>query len=105
MDWLHLLLAIAGELGGTFCFKLASVSGKPVFYWGVALGYASALWMFGLSLKTIDVSIAYAVWSGIGIVVTTLLGFAYFHEPLDARKLLYIALILSGVVGLNLVSD
>lgn len=102
MDWVYLLLAIVCELCGTFCFKLTSVTGKPFFFVGVTIGYAFAFWFFGLCLKTIDVSIAYAVWSGIGIVGTSIVGILYFNETAGFTKLLYIALILFSVIGLNL---
>lgn len=102
MDWIFLLIAIAAELFGTFCFKLSSVNGQLVHFGGVAIGYAVAIGAFQLCLKTIDISIAYAVWSGIGIVGTSLLGFLYFNESLSGTKPLYIALILFSVVGLNL---
>ncbi|HEY9907132.1 MAG TPA: multidrug efflux SMR transporter [Thermosynechococcaceae cyanobacterium] len=102
MEWVYLILAIAAELCGTFCFKLSSVSGQPIYFLGVAIGYGVAIAAFQLCLKAIDISVAYAVWSGIGIVGTSLLGVLFFDENLSGRKPLYIALILVSVIGLNL---
>ena len=102
MDWLFLLLAIVSEIIGTLCFKGASDSGNQVFYIGVAIGYALAVWLFGLCLRTIEVGIAYAVWSGIGIVGTSTLGILLFQERTSISKLLYMILIVVSVIGLNL---
>ena len=56
-----------------------------------------------MALATIPVGVAYAIWSGIGIVSIALIGFAWFSEPLSPVSLLFIAMIIVGAVGLNLV--
>ena len=57
---------------------------------------------FNISLAKIDVSVAYAVWSALGTTLVTAVGFFWFGESLDATKVLYLGMIVSGVVGLNL---
>jgi small multidrug resistance pump len=57
---------------------------------------------FNISLAKLDVSVAYAVWSALGTTLVTAVGFFFFGESLDMTKLLYLSMIVSGVVGLNL---
>jgi small multidrug resistance pump len=57
-----------------------------------------------LSLKRLDVSLAYAIWSGAGTVLITVIGIILFKEPATVLKMLFIAMIVAGVVGLNLVT-
>ena len=55
-----------------------------------------------LALKRINISVAYAIWSGIGTAIITTIGILWFKEPVNALKLISIALIIIGLVGLNL---
>jgi small multidrug resistance pump len=64
--------------------------------------YALSLGMLTLALKRIDVSVAYAVWSGVGTALIATIGVLWFREPATALKLISLALIVIGVVGLNL---
>jgi len=64
--------------------------------------YTLSLGMLTLALKRIDVSVAYAVWSGVGTALIATIGVLWFKEPATAFKLISIALIIVGVVGLNL---
>lgn len=69
----------------------------------VAAGTASVV-ILSQSVKTLPVSTAYAMWTGIGAVGTTILGMWLFNEPRDVARLICIALIISGIVGLRLIS-
>ena len=102
MDWIFLFIAIACEIFGTTCLKLASGFTKSFYTVGAAIGYPLAFIFFGLSLKNIEVSIAYAIWSGVGIIGTSLLGSLLFNEYLSPTKILFIVLIFVGVMGLNI---
>lgn len=64
--------------------------------------YSMSFTALTFALKGIDVSLAYAIWSGIGTVLITFIGIMYFHEPLTSLKIISVALIIAGVVGLNL---
>jgi small multidrug resistance pump len=64
--------------------------------------YTLSMGMLTLALKKIDVSVAYAVWSGVGTALIATIGVVWFKEPATAFKLISIALIIVGVVGLNL---
>ncbi len=102
MAWIFLLLAIACEIFATTSLKLASGVSKPIYLIGAVVGYPLSFSFFALSLKTIEISIAYAVWSGIGIIGTSLLGALVFQENLNPSKMLFICLILAGAIGLSL---
>jgi quaternary ammonium compound-resistance protein SugE len=65
---------------------------------------AGSIALLGLALKTLPIGTAYAVWTGIGAVGTALLGIALFDEPATAARLASIGLIVSGIVGLKLVT-
>ncbi|HIK54289.1 MAG TPA: multidrug efflux SMR transporter [Synechococcales cyanobacterium M55_K2018_004] len=103
MAWILLLLAIASEIFATTCLKLTDGFTKPVFLIGSVIGYPLAFGFFGFSLKEIDVSIGYAIWSGIGVIGTSMLGAMLFKEQIGFTKMLCIALITIGLIGLNLV--
>jgi len=64
--------------------------------------YALSFGMLTLALKKLDMSVAYAVWSGVGTALIATIGVLWFKEPATALKLISIALIIAGVVGLNM---
>ncbi len=64
--------------------------------------YAISLFLLTLSLRSIDVSVAYAIWSGLGTALIAAIGILWFGEPATALKLVSLVLIVAGVVGLNL---
>ncbi len=101
-SWIYLVVAILLEVGGTTCMKLSN--GFEKIYPAVLMGifYILSFAALTMALKKIDVSIAYAVWSGIGTAVITIIGVIYFREPASLVKFGSIALIILGVVGLNL---
>ncbi|GET40943.1 small multidrug resistance protein [Microseira wollei NIES-4236] len=72
---------------------------------GWVIGYPLAFGFFGFSLKEIEVSIAYAIWSGIGTIATSVLGVMPFKESIGFIKIFYIAPLTIGLVGLNLVKQ
>ncbi len=65
--------------------------------------YIGTLIMLTFALKELNMSLVYAIWSGVGITLITLVGYFFFEESFSVAKLLFIALIIIGVVGLNLV--
>ena len=68
------------------------------------IAMAISIWLLSISLKTLPVGSAYAVWTGIGAVGTAILGIILFHESKDILKILFILMIVAGLVGLRLVS-
>ena len=102
MAWFLLILAILLEVSGTTSMKLSHGFTRRgptlmmfVFY---GLGFVPLT----LSLRHIDLSLAYAIWSGMGTAIVTVIGIFYFKEPATLIKVLCIALIVFGVIGLNI---
>ncbi|MFY9553656.1 MAG: multidrug efflux SMR transporter [Blastocatellia bacterium] len=102
MTWLYLVLAILLEVSGTTCMKLSDGFTKVVPSILLFVFYTLSFGMLTLALKRLDVSVAYAVWSGVGTALIATIGVLWFKEPLTALKLISLALIIVGVVALNL---
>ena len=103
-NWLFLFIAIIAEVIATSALKSSEGFTKPIASIVVVLGYMIAFYCLSLTLKTIPVGIAYAVWSGIGIVLITTVAWIVFDQKLDVWGIVGIALIMSGVLILNLLS-
>jgi multidrug transporter EmrE-like cation transporter len=105
MPWIFLAIAIAGEVVGTTALK-ASNGFANWSYGGLSiLAYAVAFYFLAIVLKTIPVGVAYGIWSGAGVALVTVIGIFVFGQKLDLLGYLGIALIVSGVLVLNLLSD
>lgn len=102
IQWVYLLLAILFEIAGTTSMKLSEGFTKLVPSILLVLFYLGSLAFLTLTLKKIDVSVAYAIWSGMGIVLIAIIGFLYFNEQFSLVKLFAILMIVIGVVTLNL---
>ena len=102
MTWVYLGLAILLEVFGTTCMKLSEGFTKTVPSILLFVFYTLSFGMLTLALKKFDVSIAYAVWSGVGTALIASIGVLWFKEPATAIKLVSLGLIILGVVGLNL---
>lgn len=102
--WLFLVLAIISEVAGTSALKAAE--GFTNFWPStiVVLGYASAFYFLSLTLKTIPVGIAYAIWSGVGTVLIALVAWVFMKQRLDLPAVAGILLIIAGVLVINLFS-
>lgn len=103
-NWLILFIAIVAEVIATSALKSSEGFTKPMASIVVVLGYMIAFYCLSLTLKTIPVAIAYAVWSGVGIVLITTVAWIVFDQKLDVWGIVGIALIMSGVLVLNLLS-
>lgn len=102
--WLFLAGAIAFEISGTTCMKLSQSFTRLVPSVLVFVFYAGTLVCMTIAMKYLEIGIVYAVWSGVGTAVVTLIGIAVFHESATLFKFVCIGLIIVGVVGLNLAS-
>jgi small multidrug resistance pump len=100
--WVYLVCAIALEVAGTTSMKISAGFTKLAPSVLIFVFYAASFVMLTFALKKIDVSVAYAIWSGIGTALIACIGMLYFREPATAVKFVSIGLILLGVVGLNL---
>jgi small multidrug resistance pump len=102
MSWLLLTLAIVLEVTGTTNMKLSEGFSKVLPTIFVFVFYALSIGALSLALNRIEVSVAYAVWSGMGTALVAVVGMLVFKEPVTAAKLGGLALIVVGVAILNL---
>jgi small multidrug resistance pump len=101
MSYLYLAIAIVSEVIGTAALKASNEFTNLVPSLIVVAGYASAFYFLTLTLRTIPVGIAYAIWAGAGIVLICLVSWILYKQSLDAPAILGIALIAAGVVLIN----
>jgi small multidrug resistance pump len=102
MSWLYLVAAIVLEVAGTTSMKLSQGFTKMFPALLMFLFYGLSLSALTLALKRIDVSVAYAVWSGLGTALIATVGVLWLKEPLNTLKVVSLMLIIIGVIGLNL---
>ncbi|WP_407852431.1 DMT family transporter [Bordetella petrii] len=104
MKWVYLGIAIVAEIIATSALKSAEGFTRLLPSAITVAGYAVAFYFLALTLREIPVGIAYAIWSGVGIVLISLVGALLFKQHLDAPAILGIALIIAGVVIMNVFS-
>ena len=104
MAWAVLFAAGLLEIGWAIGLKYTEGFTRPVTSILTLAAMAGSILLLGLALKTLPIGTAYAVWTGIGAVGTALLGIYLFDEPASAARLASIGLIVSGIVGLKLVT-
>jgi small multidrug resistance pump len=97
-----LVIAILLEVAGTTCMKLSDGFSRLVPSLLIFVLYGGSLACFTVALRGLPLSVASAVWSGVGTSLVCVIGFVHFKEPITAAKLAFITMILIGVVGLNL---
>lgn len=102
--WLLLGIAIVAETIATSALKSSEGFSKLVPSVVVLAGYGVAFYFLSLTLRSMPIGIAYAVWSGVGIVLITVVGWAFFGQKLDLPALLGMGLIVAGVVVMNVFS-
>jgi small multidrug resistance pump len=103
-QWIFLSVAIVSEVIGTSALK---ATGEFTRLWPsviVVIGYVSAFYFLTLTLRTIPIGIAYAIWSGVGVALITLVGWLFYKQTLDVPAFVGITLIVAGVVVLNVFS-
>jgi small multidrug resistance pump len=102
--WLLLAIAIVAEVVGTSALKASAGFSRLVPSVVVVLGYAVAFYCLSLVLRTIPVGVAYAIWSGLGIVLITVVAWVVYDQAIDLAAVLGMGLIIAGVVVLNVFS-
>lgn len=101
MGYFYLAIAIIGELIGTTLLKMSQGFSK----WGIGIvALIAYVIFFSKSLKIIDLGVAYAIWSGVGIVITTIIGIIIWKEKVNLITILAITMIIIGIMLLNLMS-
>ena len=104
MNWLILVAAGLFEIGWAIGLKYTDGFTRLWPSIGTVLAMAISLGLLGIAMKSLPVGTAYAVWVGVGAVGTVILGIVLFDEPANAGRLLSMALIVAGIVGLKLSS-
>lgn len=103
--WMALALAIGFEIAGTTAMKLSDGLARPVPTAIMFLCYVLAFSALARALKSLEVGMAYAIWSAVGTAVIAAIGVIWFGESWNGLKGLSLGLIVLGVVGLNLSSN
>lgn len=104
MDWLYLIIAIVSEVIATSALKATAGFTRWLPSLLVFVGYGSAFYFLSLTLRSIPIGVAYAIWSGLGVVLVSLAGWLLYRQALDAAGWIGIGLIVAGVIVLKLFS-
>jgi small multidrug resistance pump len=100
-SYAYLTIAILSEVIGTSALKASDGFSRLVPSLVTVAAYAIAFYFLAQTLKVIPVGVAYAIWSGVGIVLIALIGFFWFGQSLDAPAVIGLGLIIAGVVVVN----
>ena len=104
IGYLYLAIAIAAEVVATSALKASDGFTKTGPTLIVAAGYGVAFYFLSLVLKSVPVGVAYAIWSGVGIVLIAAIGWLFMKQSLDAGAIAGISLIVAGVIVIQLFS-
>lgn len=104
MAWLLLVLAGMGEVIGVAGISRLNRSRDPLSFVLLIGGFVLSLTFLSIAMQSISMGTAYAVWTGMGTVGSTLVGMLLYGESKDAKRLLFIAMVLSAAVGLKLIA-
>ena len=99
-----LFFAILSEVIATSSLKFSEGFTKPIPSIIVVLGYGTSFYLLSIALKTMPIGVAYAMWSGVGLVLTVIAGIILWRETLDWAKVTGIVFILVGIVLINVFS-
>ena len=102
VHWLCLAGAILLEVAGTTCMKLSQGFTRIIPSVLLFAFYALSFALMTIAVKKIPMSVSYAIWSGVGTALIALIGYGAFREPMGVVKVVSMALIVAGVVGLNI---
>ncbi len=104
MQWLYLGLAIISEVIATSSLKAAEGFTRPIPSVVVIIGYGVSFYLLSLTLRSIPIGITYAIWSGVGLALISLVGWVVYQQRLDVASWIGIGLIVSGVLVIHLFS-
>ncbi len=102
MSWVLLISAICMEVCGTTCLKLSEGFTRWVPSVLIFVFYGVSFTLMSFAVRKLDLSLSYAIWSGVGTFLIALIGLFWFKEPFTVLKAISMALVIAGVVGLNL---
>lgn len=104
MAWLFVLISGMGEVSGVMGLKALSIKKnfKNVLFTAISFGFSFGF--LSLAFQSISMSTAYALWTGMGTLGSTILGIVIYREPADRVRLICMSMILAGAVGLKIIS-
>ncbi|HUR19756.1 MAG TPA: quaternary ammonium compound efflux SMR transporter SugE [Vicinamibacterales bacterium] len=102
MAWAILIVAGLFEVGWAIGLKYTEGFTRPWPVAGTVLAMVISVWLLGVAMKSLPVGTAYSVWVGVGAVGTVILGIVLLDEPANATRLISVALIVAGIVGLRI---
>ena len=102
MAWIILVLAGLFEVGWAIGLKYTEGFARLWPTISTALAMIISLWLLGIAMKSLPVGTAYSVWVGVGAVGTVILGIVLLGEPANAPRLISVALIMAGIIGLKI---
>lgn len=105
MVWLYLSIAIGAEVMATTALKFSESFTRPFPSILVVVGYGAAFFFLSKVLNHMPISIAYAIWSGVGVALVGLVGWLWLGQKLDMPALIGIGMIIGGVLVINLFSQ
>jgi small multidrug resistance pump len=104
VSYIYLMIAIFGEVLGTTALKASDGFTRPMPSALTIVAYGVTFYFLSLALRAIPTGVAYAIWSGVGIVVISIISWVWFKQQLDAAAIAGMALICAGVVVINVFS-
>lgn len=102
--WVALLAAIGFEVVGTTLLQKSEQFTRPWPTLGLAVCYLAAFYLLSLALRQMPVGIAYAIWSGLGVVAISMIGMVLFRQKLDVPAIMGLTMIVGGVIVINVFS-
>ncbi|ETD66667.1 multidrug transporter [Pelistega indica] len=105
MHWIFLIIAILAEIIATSALQASNGFSKLLPSMTSVVGYIITFYMLSLAIKQIPLGIAYAIWSGVGIVVLALIGYFFYKQTLDLPAIVGLGMIVVGVIIINVFSN
>ena len=102
--WLALAVAIVAEVIGTTALKASNEFTRLVPSLIVVVGYGTAFYFMSISMRVLPVGIMYAIWSGMGIVLVSIIGWVVYRQVLDVPAMIGMGLIIAGAIVINVLS-
>ncbi|MFJ7951714.1 DMT family transporter [Lysinibacillus sp. NPDC096418] len=100
--WVFLMISIVAEVFASSMLKLTNGFKRVLPTLGVVVGYGTAFYFLSLTLQSLAIGTVYAIWAGLGTALTAVVGVIFYKEHFNVKKFLGIAMIIVGVVVLNL---
>lgn len=105
IHYFYLIVAVIFETFGTACLKASNEFTRLWPSLGVLFGFAGAFYFMALTLRYMPIGVVYAIWSGLGIILITLIGLFFFKQSLDLAAYIGMGFIIIGVIVINVFSS